>query len=37
MGQAGATYTFVSHLKWSWAIMLGYILSIACHLWINGV
>lgn len=37
MGQAGATYTFVSHLKWSWAILLGYGLGIACHLWVNGV
>lgn len=36
MGQANATYTFFSHLKWSWAIFLGYALSIACHLWING-
>ena len=37
MGQARGTYTFVSHLKWSWAIALGYILSILTHLWINGV
>ncbi len=29
------TYTFMSHLKWSWAIALGYIASIYTHLWIN--
>lgn len=36
MGQARGVYTFFSHLKWSWAIMLGYIASIATHFWING-
>jgi Na+/H+ antiporter NhaD/arsenite permease-like protein len=36
MGQAQGVYTFYSHLKWSWAIGLGYLLSIAAHLWING-
>lgn len=36
MGQAQGVYTFVSHLKWSWAIALGYGLSIISHLWING-
>jgi len=36
MGQAHGVYTFYSHLKWSWAIALGYIASIAAHLWING-
>ncbi|WP_417225072.1 sodium:proton antiporter NhaD [Amphritea sp.] len=36
MGQAQGVYTFYSHLKWSWAIALGYLLSIAAHLWING-
>ncbi len=35
MGQAQGKYTFFSHLKWSWAIALGYIGSIACHLWLN--
>ena len=35
MGQARGTYTFVSHLKWSWAIALGYAASIATHLWLN--
>jgi Na+/H+ antiporter NhaD/arsenite permease-like protein len=35
MGQAKAVYTFSSHLKWAWAIALGYILSIIAHLVIN--
>lgn len=37
MGQARGVYTFYNHLKWSWAIALGYFLSIASHLWLNGV
>lgn len=32
MGQAPKQYTFMSHLKWSWAIGLGYIASIVFHL-----
>lgn len=36
MGQAKGTYTFLSHLRWSWAILLGYSASIFCHLWLNG-
>ncbi|MBP0047807.1 sodium:proton antiporter NhaD [Marinobacterium sp. AK62] len=36
MGQARGTYTFFSHLRWSWAILLGYSASILCHLWLNG-
>ena len=35
MGQARGTYTFMSHLKWTWAIALGYFASIATHLHIN--
>lgn len=35
MGQARNSYTFFSHLKWSWAIALGYMMSIAMHLWWN--
>jgi len=27
MGQAAGIYTFRSHLQWSWAILLGYLLS----------
>jgi Na+/H+ antiporter NhaD/arsenite permease-like protein len=36
MGQARGVYTFFSHLKWSWAILLGYALSIWVHLLVNG-
>ncbi|MBT3530977.1 MAG: sodium:proton antiporter NhaD [Gammaproteobacteria bacterium] len=36
MGQARGVYTFFSHLKWSWAIMLGYFASIGAHFLING-
>ncbi len=35
MGQARGTYTFFSHLKWSWAVALGYAASILAHLWVN--
>ena len=31
MGQARGIYTFLAHLKWSWAIALGYGLSIWVH------
>ena len=36
MGQARGIYTFAAHLKWTWAIMLGYAASIAVHFFING-
>ncbi|CAN0507593.1 unnamed protein product [Scytosiphon promiscuus] len=36
MGQARGVYTFFSHLKWSWAIAVGYFASIATHFFING-
>lgn len=36
MGQSRGVYTFVSHLRWSWAIALGYVLSILTHLLVNG-
>ncbi len=36
MGQARGVYTFFSHLKWSWAIMLGYFASVAVHFFVNG-
>ncbi|MEB4592497.1 sodium:proton antiporter NhaD [Candidatus Thiothrix sp. Deng01] len=36
MGQARGLYTFFSHLKWTWAVALGYIVSIWAHLLING-
>ncbi len=35
MGAAKGAYTFMSHLKWVWAILLGYAASIATHLWLN--
>lgn len=35
MGQARGKYTFVSHLKWTPAIALGYFASIYVHLWVN--
>jgi Na+/H+ antiporter NhaD/arsenite permease-like protein len=36
MGQAHGYYTFFGHLKWSWAILLGYAASILTHYWLNG-
>ena len=36
MGQARGSYTFFSHLKWSWAIALGYAASIYVHYLVNG-
>ena len=36
MGQARGVYTFGAHLKWSWAVALGYVASIAVHLAVNG-
>lgn len=36
MGQAKGHYTFMSHLKWSWAIALGYGASIYAHFLVNG-
>ncbi len=35
MGQARGLYSFSSHLRWSWAVGLGYVAAIACHLWVN--
>jgi Na+/H+ antiporter NhaD/arsenite permease-like protein len=36
MGQARGIYTFYAHLKWIWAIALGYAASIAVHMAMNG-
>ena len=36
MGSSKGNYTFMSHLKWSWAIALGYVASIGVHFIING-
>jgi len=35
MGQSGGQYGFFSHLKWSWAILLGYAGSIWAHYLLN--
>ena len=35
MGQARGIYTFFAHLKWSWAILLGYAASIWVHFLVN--
>jgi Na+/H+ antiporter NhaD/arsenite permease-like protein len=36
MGQSKGMYSFFSHMKWSWAIALGYAASIYVHYLING-
>ena len=35
MGSARGIYTFGAHMKWTWAVALGYAASIAAHLVIN--
>jgi Na+/H+ antiporter NhaD/arsenite permease-like protein len=35
MGAARGIYTFGAHLKWTWAVALGYAASIAAHLFFN--
>jgi Na+/H+ antiporter NhaD/arsenite permease-like protein len=35
MGQARGHYTFISHLKWTWAVALGYVAAIAAHFALN--
>ena len=35
MGTARGQYTFLSHLKWSWTVALGYGASIWAHMWVN--
>jgi len=35
MGAARSHYTFFAHLKWTWAIALGYAAGILLHFWIN--
>ena len=35
MGLVRNHYTFLNHLRWSWAIALGYVASIFTHLWVN--
>jgi Na+/H+ antiporter NhaD/arsenite permease-like protein len=36
MGTARGVYTFMAHLKWTWAIAFGYAASIWVHFMING-
>jgi Na+/H+ antiporter NhaD/arsenite permease-like protein len=35
MGVSKGQYTFFGHLKWTWAVALGYFASIYTHLWFN--
>ncbi|WP_020678166.1 sodium:proton antiporter NhaD [Geopsychrobacter electrodiphilus] len=35
MGTARGVYTFGQHMKWTWAIALGYAAAILMHLWFN--
>lgn len=35
MGQAHGVYTFFGHLRWTWAVALGYAASVAFHAWFN--
>jgi Na+/H+ antiporter NhaD/arsenite permease-like protein len=35
MGVSKGQYTFMGHLKWTWAVALGYFASMYVHLWIN--
>ncbi len=35
MGLVRNHYTFFNHLRWAWAIALGYVASIYTHLWVN--
>jgi Na+/H+ antiporter NhaD/arsenite permease-like protein len=36
MGASRGRYTFMTHLRWSWAIALGYLVSIGLHMALNG-
>jgi Na+/H+ antiporter NhaD/arsenite permease-like protein len=36
MGQARGVYTFFGHLRWSWAVAVGYAASVATHFLVNG-
>jgi Na+/H+ antiporter NhaD/arsenite permease-like protein len=35
MGQSRGAYTFMSHVRWTWAIALGYVGSIVTHFVVN--
>lgn len=36
MGVSKGNYTFMSHLRWSWAVLVGYAASIGAHWLVNG-
>jgi Na+/H+ antiporter NhaD/arsenite permease-like protein len=35
MGLAKGKYTFMGHLRWTWAVAVGYVVAIAAHFAIN--
>ena len=35
MGQAKGAYTFMGHMRWTWAIALGYAASVWAHMLLN--
>ena len=35
MGQARGVYTFTAHLRWTWAVAVGYAAAIAAHMLLN--
>ncbi len=35
MGASEGKYTFFAHLRWTWAVALGYCASVLVHLWLN--
>ncbi|PVV07071.1 MAG: hypothetical protein B6D72_15005 [gamma proteobacterium symbiont of Ctena orbiculata] len=35
MGRVQGRYTFFSHLRWTPVIALGFIVSVALHIWLN--
>jgi Na+/H+ antiporter NhaD/arsenite permease-like protein len=37
MGLAPKHYGFMGHLKWTWAVALGYGASILTHMWLNSI
>jgi Na+/H+ antiporter NhaD/arsenite permease-like protein len=35
MGLSKGSYTFMGHLKWAWAIALGYVAAVGAHIIVN--
>jgi Na+/H+ antiporter NhaD/arsenite permease-like protein len=35
MGIGRGSYNFTSHIKWAWAILLGFIAGVATHMLLN--